>query len=121
MSISYRNQPDMAARDAAAAAAEGAPHIPPSVVRAWRRDLRLSTAAAAALLGFQATWWNWRELGIKPMTPEQFAQAKAAAPRSPQPTARRARIPRLLELEQQVAALTARVAALEAPRRCDLV
>lgn len=113
MSISYRRSKDVAkADDRAAATARGEPYTLPSAMFEFRRRYNLSHAAAAALLGFQQTWWQWRESGNVTMRPDQFAAAQAgAATLKPVP---RTMAERVDAAETQLAALQARVMSLEA-------
>jgi hypothetical protein len=131
MPISFRKVPDRAKADtraANAAAPRGPvgrqtpaiPYVKPSDMLAFRLKHRLSLKAAAALLGYQTTWWQWREAGHWLMSPEKFAEAVRAAGAPPSESATMA--PRLklterLEVaERRIAALEARIVQLEAEK-----
>lgn len=108
MTISFRTKLDFSVLDAKAERrAAGAPYVKPSAIRSWRLERRLSMARAAALAGFKHTWWSFRESGHQIMDLAQFEAIQRAAPPLPMPGQRR------MTLAKQVAALEARVAALE--------
>ncbi len=133
MPISMRITKDMAAADdraglnAAKPGRAAIPYAKPSAMYALRRQYKLSTAAAAALLGYQATWWNWREQGRMVMPPDLMAKAeRLAAQQAPvlmAPGIRLTLVQRMERMETRLAAVDAdraalqqRVAMLEAQR-----